>query len=137
MLAVLDTNVFISALLSPTGIPHEIYTTWIDKQFQLITSEHQIAELRRASRYDKFKDRMPRHRVGIIINRMRTSIMVKPQPVAVEIDDPEDAFLLGMAAAGEADYLVTGDKRAGLLAMGSYGRTRIVTPGEFVARVLG
>jgi uncharacterized protein len=42
-----------------------------------------------------------------------------------------------MAAAGEADYLVTGDKRAGLLQLASYGRTRIVTPIEFVDMVLG
>jgi uncharacterized protein len=136
MQVVLDTNVFISALLSSTGIPHEIYTAWIARQFQLITSEHQIEELRRTSRYEKFKDRLPNHRVGLIINRMRKSIMVKPRLVAIEIDDPLDAFLLGMAAAGEADYLVTGDKRAGLLAMGSYGKTRILTPMVFVGEVL-
>jgi predicted nucleic acid-binding protein len=33
-----------------------------------------------------------------------------------------------MALAGEADYLVAGDHRAGLLQRGSVGRTRIVTP---------
>jgi uncharacterized protein len=131
MRVVLDTNIFISALLSSMGIPHEIYTAWIGKQFQLITSEHQIEELRRASRYEKFRDRMPNHRVGLIINRMRKSVMVEPDLVKIEIDDPLDTFLLGMAAAGEADYLVTGDKRAGLLAMGSYGKTRILTPAAF------
>jgi hypothetical protein len=40
---------------------------------------------------------------------------------------------LAMALAGDADYLVTGDHRAGLLQRGRFGRTRIVTPGAFCA----
>ena len=39
--------------------------------------------------------------------------------------------LLSMALASEADSLVTGDRRAGLLQRGSLGRTRIVTPATF------
>jgi predicted nucleic acid-binding protein len=56
--------------------------------------------------------------------------------VTLETDDPDDAFLLAMATAGEADYLVTGDHRAGLLQRGHIGRTRIVTPAVFCAEVL-
>ncbi len=41
-----------------------------------------------------------------------------------------------MALAGEADDLVTGDRRAGLLQQGSIGRTRIVTPAIFCAEAL-
>jgi predicted nucleic acid-binding protein len=36
-----------------------------------------------------------------------------------------------MALASEVDYLVTGNRRAGLLQRGSLGRTRIVTPAIF------
>jgi predicted nucleic acid-binding protein len=32
-----------------------------------------------------------------------------------EANDPDDAFLLAMAITGEADYQVTGDRRADLL----------------------
>ena len=49
----------------------------------------------------------------------------------IEADDPFDLFLLAMAAQGGADFLVTGDRRAGLLRRGSLGRTRIVTPAAF------
>ncbi|WP_434524914.1 hypothetical protein [Photorhabdus asymbiotica] len=45
-----------------------------------------------------------------------------------ETNDLDDAFLLAMAHAGKADYLVTGDRRAGLLQRGHFGRLRIVTP---------
>jgi predicted nucleic acid-binding protein len=73
-----------------------------------------------------------------MINNMRRSIILNvnvlpPLPDSAEINDPDDAFLLVMALAGEADYLVTGDHRAGLLQRGSIGRTRIVTPVVFCA----
>jgi predicted nucleic acid-binding protein len=71
---------------------------------------------------------------------MRRSIKLDalpPLPEGIEVNDPNDAFLLAMALAGEADYLVTGDHRAGLLQRGSHGRTRIVTPATFCATCLG
>jgi predicted nucleic acid-binding protein len=40
----------------------------------------------------------------------------------VDADDPDDALLIAMALAGDADYLVTGDRRAGLLQLGSNAR---------------
>lgn len=42
-----------------------------------------------------------------------------------------------MAQASEADYLVTGDRRAGLLNKVSFGRTRIVTPSQFCIDAIG
>ena len=45
--------------------------------------------------------------------------------------DPADNFLLAMAAAGQADYLVTGDA-PGLLNMHRYQRTQIVTIRQIV-----
>ena len=59
-----------------------------------------------------------------------------PHPDIAALNDPNDAFLLVMAVVGEADYLVTGDRRAGLLQRGSVGRTRILTPAGFCAEVL-
>jgi predicted nucleic acid-binding protein len=56
--------------------------------------------------------------------------------IAIETKDPDDAFLLAMALSGNADYLVTGDRRAGLLERGHIERTRIVTPSAFCATVL-
>jgi predicted nucleic acid-binding protein len=41
-----------------------------------------------------------------------------------------------MALASEADYLVTGDRRAGLLQRGTVGRTRIVGPAAFCVKAL-
>ena len=139
MRVVLDTNVLLSALLSPHGLPDTVYRAWQKDRFDLVTSANQIDELRRASRYAKFKDVLQPHRVGTMVNNMRRSIMLDalpPLPEGIEVNDPNDAFLLAMALAGEADYLVTGDHRAGLLQQGSLGRTRIVTPATFCAEAL-
>lgn len=45
--------------------------------------------------------------------------------------DPSDDSLLGCAAAGDANYLVTGD--GNLLAVGRYGGVTILTAREFLA----
>lgn len=139
MRVVLDTNVLLSALLSPHGLPDTIYRAWQKDRFDLVTWAVQIDELRRASRYAKFKDVLQPHRVGTMVNNMRRSNMLDalpPLPEGIDVNDPNDAFLLAMALAGDADYLVTGDHRAGLLQLGSLGRTRIVTPATFCAEAL-
>jgi putative PIN family toxin of toxin-antitoxin system len=136
MRVVLDTNVLLSALLSPHGPPDAIYRAWRATRFELVTSVAQLDELRRASRYPKFKAVLQPHRVGAMVNNMQRAVVLESLPNGVETDDPNDAFLLAMALAGEAEYLVTGDHRAGLLQRGSVGRARIMTPVDFCAEAL-
>lgn len=52
-------------------------------------------------------------------------------PDGYEAVDPDDAWLLALADAGRADYLVTGDKRSGLLARRSVATARILTAAGF------
>ena len=96
----------------------------------------QLDELRRASRYPKFLTVLQPHQVGAMVNNLQRAIVLDSLSSDVEADDPNDAFLLAMALAGDADYLVTGDRRSGLLQRGNLGRTRIVTPGAFCSEVL-
>ncbi|MHB0889408.1 putative toxin-antitoxin system toxin component, PIN family [Acidithiobacillus sp.] len=134
MRVILDTNVLLGALISPHGPPDAIYRAWRAARFELVTSAAQLDELRRVSRYPKLKAILPAHRVGTMVNNMQRATVLDelpPLPECINANDPNDAFLLTMALAGEADYLVTGDRRAGLLQRGSIGRTRIVTPAIF------
>ena len=134
MRVILDTNVLLGALISPHGPPDAIYRAWRAARFELVTSTAQLDELRRVSRYPKLKTILPAHRIGTMVNNMQRAIVLNtlpPLPEGVDANDPNDAFLLAMAMAGEADYLVTGDRRAGLLQRGGIGRTRIVTPATF------
>jgi hypothetical protein len=71
-----------------------------------------------------------------MVNNMRSAVVLErlpPLPEAIGANDPNDFLLLAMALAGEADYLVTGDRRAGLPQHGTIGRARIVTPANFSA----
>lgn len=139
MRVILDTNVLLGALISPHGPPEAIYRAWRAARFELVTSTTQLDELRRVSRYPKLKTILPAHRIGTMVNNMQRAIVLGALPSlpdAMEINDPNDAFLLAMALASEADYLVTGDRRAGLLQLGAAGRTRIVTPATFCAEAL-
>lgn len=136
MRVVLDTNVLLSALISPHGAPDVIYRAWRTAKFEVITSLVQLDEIRRASRYPKFQSVLHSHEVGTMVNNLQRAIVLDKLTENIEADDPNDAFLLAMARDGNADYLVTGDRRAGLLNRGSFGRTRIVTPGVFHVEVL-
>lgn len=136
MRVVLDTNVLLSALISPHGAPDLIYRAWRAAKFELVTSLVQLDELRRASRYPKLKAILQPYRVGVMVNNLQRAIVLERLASDVEADDPDDTFLLAMAGAGEADYLVTGDRRAGLLRRGSFGRTRIVKPDAFCREAL-
>ena len=139
MRVILDTNVLLGALISPHGPPDTIYRAWRLARFELVTSPEQLDELRRVSRYPKLKTILPAHRIGTMVNNMQRAIVLehlRPLPEGIEANDPNDAFLLAMVLAGEVDYLVTGDRRAGLLQRGTLGRTRIVAPAVFCAEAL-
>lgn len=139
MRVILDTNVLLAALISPYGPPDTIYRAWRATRFELLTSAVQLDELRRVSRYPKLRTILPAHRVGTLVNNLQRAVVLDPLPAlpaGIDAADPNDVFLLAMALAGEADYLVTGDRRAGLLQRGHVGRTRILTPAAFCAEAL-
>jgi putative PIN family toxin of toxin-antitoxin system len=136
MRVVLDTNVLLSALISQHGVPDVIYRAWRAAKFDIITSIIQLDELRRASRYPKFKAILQPARVGTMINNLQHAIVLERLTVDAVADDPNDAFLLSMSIEGNADYLVTGDRRAGLLQLKKIERTRILTPSKFCSDVL-
>ena len=116
MRVILDTNVLLGALISPFGPTDAIYRAWRAARFELLTSSDQLEELRRVSRYPKLRTILPAHRVGTMVNNMQRAIVLGTLPVlpdSMGLNDPNDVFLLSMALAGQADYLVTGDRRSG------------------------
>jgi putative PIN family toxin of toxin-antitoxin system len=136
MRVVLDTNVLLSALIAPHGAPDTIYRAWRAAKFEVVTSRVQLYALRRASRYPTFRTVLQPRLAGTMTNNLQRAIVLDRLPSHVEADDPDDAFLVAMAIAGDADYLVTGDRRAGLLQKGSLGRTRVLAPAAFCSEVL-
>jgi hypothetical protein len=136
MLVILDSNILLSALISPFGPPHRIYQAWRRGQFELVTCTDQIEELRRASQYAKFRTLLHPHLVGLMLNNLQRAQILDRLPPKHSADDPDDSYLLNLAEASQAHYLVTGDKHAGLLKMRRIGKTRIFTASAFCERVL-
>jgi hypothetical protein len=94
MIAVVDTNVLFSGILSSQGCPRLIYRRWLDGTFTLITSEEQIAELRTAARASRVASLIKPHQLGYAINRMRASTVLFNVPRRHNALDPTDSFLL-------------------------------------------
>ena len=132
--AVLDTNVFVSALISPKGPPAAILRAFRAKQFTLVTSppinEEIIEVLNRPYIRDRYGlgDRI--FDVSFILWDLAEVVIDFPEVKVCS--DPDDDKFLATAVAGGANYLVTGDV-ADLLRLRRYKDVTIVSPREFVS----
>ena len=132
MHVVLDTGILIAALITTDTPPALIFRAWRKKRFELITSEWQLDEFRRVSRYSKLRRYLKPVEAGNLVNGLRhQATVLKTLPTVDLSPDPDDNPVLAMAEASQAQYLVTGDKRD-LLALDTIGGTRIVTARQFV-----
>jgi len=132
---VLDTCILIAALITADTPPDRIYQAWRKGRFVLITSEWQLAELRRVSRYPKLRPFLKPAETGAMVNGLRRQAVVLEELPELDLSpDPDDNPVLAMAVAGGADYLVTGDKRD-LLALKKVEKTRIVTARALVKKL--
>jgi putative PIN family toxin of toxin-antitoxin system len=129
---ILDTNVLLSALIRVDSKPYKLVHAWLDGRFEVVSAEAQLEELRSASRYAQVRRYFGPAEIGWLINRIRErASLVKRLPRIDIASDPGDNYLLAMAAAGRAQYLVTGDK-SGLLAIKQHGSTHLVTVRQMV-----
>ncbi len=134
MRLVIDTNILVSALLAATSLPAQLIVLWRAGRFDLLTAAEQLDELTRVTRYPKIRERLAPAVAGRLVNDLRAvAITVDKLPVVDASPDPNDNYLLALAAAGAADFLVTGDKRD-LLGLGVYEGTKITTTRNFLTQ---
>ena len=132
MRVLLDTNVLLSALLVRGTPPDRLYEAWRQGRFDLVSCELQLEELNRVSRRNALRERLRPAEAGRLVNEIRRlAVLCEPADVASVSPDPDDDFLLAVAEAARADYLVTGDK-TDLLSLGRHRATRILTARELV-----
>jgi putative PIN family toxin of toxin-antitoxin system len=130
---VIDTNILVSALLAATSLPAQLIVLWRTGRFDLLTAAEQLDELMRVTRYPKIRERLAPALAGRLVNDLRAlAITLDKLPVVEVSADPDDNYLLALAAAGAADFLVTGDKRD-LLGIAVYEGTKIITVRDFLA----
>jgi hypothetical protein len=133
MRVVLDTNILVSALIAPAGNPAGIYNAWEHGKFTLLTCAEHLDELRATLQKPKVAELIKPHKAGRLVNQIKKlAEEVGQLPHVRRSPDPGDNFLLALAEAGNADYLVTGDK-SGLLVLATHKSTRIITARDFAA----
>jgi putative PIN family toxin of toxin-antitoxin system len=133
--AVLDVNVLISAVLSPTGAPARLLLAWQRGAFELVVSPALLAELARALGYPKLRRLVPATDANAYVAWLERSATVAHDPGGpppVRVVDPDDDYLVALAADQRA-LLVSGDRH--LLALAE--DFPVITPARFVAIVAG
>lgn len=131
MRVVLDTNILVSALITPHGKSALALDAWLDGRFTPLTCAAQMDELRSTLQKPRVADLLNPHRAGRLVNQIKKLAEdVAPLPRVSRSSDPSDDFLLALAEAGKAEYLVTGDK-SGLLALRRHRKTRIISASGF------
>lgn len=127
---VFDTNVIISAI-GFGGRPLEALLQAFDQNVQLVVSEATLAELERVLAYEHLPF-TPHEQVQYpAIIRLEAEV-VEPKTELDVVRDSDDDKFIECAIAGEADYLVSGDKD--LCEMGSYDDIEIITAAAFLSR---
>lgn len=127
--AVVDTNVLVSALVGH-GKPR-IAVLRLFETHSLVLSNKMLAELMDVLSREKFNQIKP-SKVGEFLSLLASgSKLVNPSSISgVVPEDPDDDLVLATAEAGDADYIVTGDRH--LLALKQFRGTRIVGVSEML-----
>lgn len=131
--AVLDTNVFVSGLISAKGPPGAILRALRAEQFVLVSSpsinEEIIEVLDRPHIRDRYSlgDRI--FDVSFILWEVAELVIDVPEVRVAS--DPDDDKFLATAVAGKADFIVSGDV-GDLLSLHDYKGVAIISPRDFV-----
>lgn len=110
MRVVLDTNVLVSGLISPSGPPGEILRLLETAPIVPCFSENILGEYREVLGRPKFGfsegtiDRLLRQFAAV-------GERVAAEPLLLELPDPKDEDFLAVALEAYADFLVTGNLR--------------------------
>lgn len=137
-----DTNVFISFLLtpaSPGGMVSRLVEAAILGEFTLLLPEELLDELDQKLRTNPKLVR----RIGpdesqefvAILRAVAETLPAITEPIPAVVRDPKDDYLLAQALLNRADLLVSRDKD--LLSLGTVEQVRIVSPFKFVQGFLG
>ncbi len=134
---VLDTNIFVSSLLSPNGAPGIVLQRFRSGQFSIVTSKTQVREIQAVLARPSLKKALPRGTTGEVL-RFFTKLklltrVIDPPVLPWDFSDRDDHFLLDLAVHAKANFLITGDKALQKLLL--VGQCAVVSPVEFIARL--
>jgi len=149
--AVLDTVVFVQALISGRGPAAGCLERLRAGRFILLLSDPLLKEMREVPlRFELTRkySQLTEARVGAFVREVEAlGVHVQPTPSAFKLPrDPKDEPLIDLAVAGKADFLVTWNDRhltylmrkdteEGKAFCASFPDIKIITPPEFLAKI--
>jgi hypothetical protein len=138
--AVLDANVFVSALIRPQGPPGRILASFLEgRAFELVVSASIFDELRRCLNYPRVRRRIAATDEDLDLWVAALDLIAEPTEGTLEVravvNDPDDDKYLVAALEGRAQFIVSGDQH--LLDMRTYEGVQIVTPSAFLRLLQG
>lgn len=137
MRAVIDTNVWVSALIRPTGAPGAVLRAAAARRFVPLANWPLADELVRTLT----SRRLRRYRPGPQVRQVLALLgsLLPDVTFKVDLRDPDDVAVVHAAIASNADAIVSGDRDllddAALRAWLADRGTEVLTPAEFLARL--
>jgi uncharacterized protein len=125
MKIVLDTNVFISALINPHGHPASILNLIISDDIKILIDNRIIEEYRTVLSRKKFKFKETQYN-PLLDYISENGIFILAKPINAKFSDEDDKVFYEVALSGEANYLVTGNIKH------FPKEAFVVTPAEFI-----
>lgn len=132
---VIDSNVWIAALISPAGTARQLVDVVLDSDIDILMSESTFNEL--VSRLDRPK--FDRYREPDSWNAFLTVLVELAQwhedagTAAGTSRDADDDKFLALAVTGQADTIISGDRD--LLDLVSYEGIPILTPAQVLQKL--
>ena len=133
MLVVLDTNVLVSALLSPFGPPARVLDLVLSGEIRLAIDDRLMAECRQVLARSKFGF-APEDVADLLAFLETDGEPVTARPLPGELPDADDLPFLEVAAQAEAT-LITGNTAHYPAPV--RGAISVLTPAEFLTRQAG
>jgi uncharacterized protein len=132
---VIDSNVWIAALISPTGTARQLVDAVLDSGIDILMSESTFSEL--ASRLDRPKFeryREPEAWNLFLSELVELALWHEDAGTAIGISrDVDDDKFLALAVTGQADAIISGD--GDLLELVTHEGIPILTPAQFLQRL--
>jgi len=125
---VFDTNIYISAYITPGGRAEAALLRAVQGEVELFTSIPILTETARKLR-EKFKWD-DEHITAAVRHAAAVGTVVKPAVTLAVLADEPDNRILECALEAKAELIVTGDRH--LLELGEYEGVKMVTLAEFL-----
>lgn len=134
---IIDTNVFISAIIGQYSYPYKIFSDLIATgEFQIYISESLVEEYKGVSQREKFKKypEFTEKAAGLISSIKKLGVMINPTRKIERIKDTPDNHLLEIAVEANAYCIVTGNTKD--FDFDEFEGIKIFTPKEFYELVI-